>query len=63
MLSPLDTDALVLVALHGDHDVGLVQDKHLNLLGVDHLFFGQPVGHGAGGADHDLLLDFTSSRH
>lgn len=59
--SPLDADALVLVTLHADHDISLVQHKHLNFLGVYHLFFAYPVRHGAWSANHDLLLDFTPS--
>uniref|UniRef100_A0A8D2M6L7 Uncharacterized protein n=1 Tax=Zonotrichia albicollis TaxID=44394 RepID=A0A8D2M6L7_ZONAL len=54
---PLNADALVLVALGGDHHICLIQHKHLDLLGIDEFQFGTPVQHGAGRADDDLLRD------
>uniref|UniRef100_H2SQ26 Uncharacterized protein n=1 Tax=Takifugu rubripes TaxID=31033 RepID=H2SQ26_TAKRU len=51
---PLDADALVPVALHGDHHIGLVQHEHGDLLGVDGLPLGAPVVDGAGRPDDDL---------
>uniref|UniRef100_A0A3Q2QBT9 Uncharacterized protein n=1 Tax=Fundulus heteroclitus TaxID=8078 RepID=A0A3Q2QBT9_FUNHE len=45
---PLDPDALVLVSLRGDHDVGFVQHKHSDLLGIYKLEFTAPVQHCAG---------------
>uniref|UniRef100_A0A672G5A9 Uncharacterized protein n=1 Tax=Salarias fasciatus TaxID=181472 RepID=A0A672G5A9_SALFA len=59
--SPLDADALVLVALRGDHDVGLVQHKHFDLLGVYELEFTAPVQHGARSADNYLLTLISSN--
>uniref|UniRef100_A0A4W4DVP9 Uncharacterized protein n=1 Tax=Electrophorus electricus TaxID=8005 RepID=A0A4W4DVP9_ELEEL len=56
-LLPLDADALVLMALRGDHDVGLVQHEHADLLGVHQLELEEPVEHGPGRANHYLLLD------
>uniref|UniRef100_A0A8C5TZL6 Uncharacterized protein n=1 Tax=Malurus cyaneus samueli TaxID=2593467 RepID=A0A8C5TZL6_9PASS len=44
---PLNADALVLVALRGDHHICLIQHKHLDLLGIYELQFGTPVQHGA----------------
>uniref|UniRef100_A0A8C4ZW28 Uncharacterized protein n=1 Tax=Gadus morhua TaxID=8049 RepID=A0A8C4ZW28_GADMO len=60
---PLDADALVLVALRGDHDVRLVQHKHLDHLGVDELKLDAPVQHGPRGADDDLLLELHAPLH
>lgn len=40
VLQPLNADTLVLVTLHADQDVSLVQYKHPNLLWVYQLFFG-----------------------
>uniref|UniRef100_A0AAY4D9C5 Uncharacterized protein n=1 Tax=Denticeps clupeoides TaxID=299321 RepID=A0AAY4D9C5_9TELE len=54
---PLDADALVLVTLCGNHDVGLVQHKHLDLLGVDEPEFRAPVQHCTRRADHNLFLE------
>uniref|UniRef100_A0A671NG35 Uncharacterized protein n=1 Tax=Sinocyclocheilus anshuiensis TaxID=1608454 RepID=A0A671NG35_9TELE len=31
---PLDTNALVLMALCGDHDISFIQDEHLDLPGL-----------------------------
>uniref|UniRef100_A0A8D2QNU2 Uncharacterized protein n=1 Tax=Zosterops lateralis melanops TaxID=1220523 RepID=A0A8D2QNU2_ZOSLA len=54
---PLNADALVLVALGGNHHISLIQHKHLDLLGIYEFQFGTPVQHGAGCADDDLLRD------
>uniref|UniRef100_A0A8C8ZNG9 Uncharacterized protein n=1 Tax=Prolemur simus TaxID=1328070 RepID=A0A8C8ZNG9_PROSS len=60
---PLDADALILVALSSYHHVGLIQNKHLDLLGVDELELGAPVQHGPRGADDNLLTDFLTPFH
>ena len=60
---PLNPDALVLVALGGDHDVRLVQHKHADLLGVKDLQLDAPVEDGARCSDHDVLLDGGAARH
>uniref|UniRef100_A0A8C0V521 Uncharacterized protein n=1 Tax=Cyanistes caeruleus TaxID=156563 RepID=A0A8C0V521_CYACU len=60
---PLNADALVLVALGGDHHICLIQHEHLDLLGVYEFQFGAPVQHGAGRADYDLLRDLLPSLH
>ncbi|MFT7812897.1 hypothetical protein AGIG_G18398 [Arapaima gigas] len=60
---PLDAYALVLVALCGNHDISLVQDKHLDLLGVDELELYAPVQHCARSADDNLFLDLHPSLH
>uniref|UniRef100_A0A3B4A9Y3 Uncharacterized protein n=1 Tax=Periophthalmus magnuspinnatus TaxID=409849 RepID=A0A3B4A9Y3_9GOBI len=43
--SPLDSYALVLMALCGDHDVGLVQHKNAYFLWLDEFELGTPVEH------------------
>uniref|UniRef100_A0A8C6HLG2 Uncharacterized protein n=1 Tax=Mus spicilegus TaxID=10103 RepID=A0A8C6HLG2_MUSSI len=61
---PLDADALVLVALSRYHHISLVQNKHLDLLGVNELQLGAPVQDGPGGANDNLpilLLTFVAS--
>lgn len=60
---PLDADALVLVALSCYHHVSLVQNKHLDLLGVNELQLGAPVQDGPGGANDNLLTDLLTSVH
>uniref|UniRef100_A0A8D2P2B5 Uncharacterized protein n=1 Tax=Zosterops lateralis melanops TaxID=1220523 RepID=A0A8D2P2B5_ZOSLA len=60
---PLNADALVLVALGGNHHISLIQHKHLDLLGIYEFQFGTPVQHGAGCADDDLLRDLLPSLH
>uniref|UniRef100_A0A3P8XK23 Uncharacterized protein n=1 Tax=Esox lucius TaxID=8010 RepID=A0A3P8XK23_ESOLU len=60
---PLDSDALVLVTLCGDHDVSLVQHKDADLLGVDDLEFGAPVQDRARCPNDDLLLELHPSVH
>uniref|UniRef100_A0A8C9L639 Uncharacterized protein n=1 Tax=Serinus canaria TaxID=9135 RepID=A0A8C9L639_SERCA len=53
---PLNADALVLVALGGDHHICLIQHEHLDLLGIYEFQLGTPVQHGAGCADYDLII-------
>lgn len=60
---PLDADALVLVALSCYHHVSLVQNKHLDLLGVNELQLGAPVQDGPWGANDNLLTDLLTSFH
>ena len=60
---PLNPDALVLVSLGGDHDVGLVQHKHADLLGVKDLQLEAPVEDRARRSDHDVLLDRGAAHH
>uniref|UniRef100_A0A8C6XZG8 Uncharacterized protein n=1 Tax=Naja naja TaxID=35670 RepID=A0A8C6XZG8_NAJNA len=59
--SPLDADALVLVPLGGDHDIGLIQNKHPDLFGVNELELGTPVQDGARCADDDLFGDLLAT--
>lgn len=40
---PLDADTLILVALSSYHHISLIQNKHLDLLGVNELELGTPV--------------------
>uniref|UniRef100_A0A8C2E9Y3 Uncharacterized protein n=1 Tax=Cyprinus carpio TaxID=7962 RepID=A0A8C2E9Y3_CYPCA len=40
---PLDTNALVLMALCGDHDISFIQNEHLDLLGVDEFKLLAPI--------------------
>lgn len=54
---------MVLVTLRGDHDIGLVQHKHFDLLGVNELQFSAPVQHGSRCADNDLLLQLDAALH
>uniref|UniRef100_A0A3Q2QG48 Uncharacterized protein n=1 Tax=Fundulus heteroclitus TaxID=8078 RepID=A0A3Q2QG48_FUNHE len=60
---PVDTDALVPMALHGDHHVGFVQHKHCDLLGVNELVLGAPVQDCAWCPNDNLLLQLDASRH
>lgn len=62
-LLPLDADALILVALSGYHHVSLIQNKHLDLLGVNELEFGAPVQDSPWGANDNLLTDLLPSFH
>lgn len=63
MNSPLDSDTLVLVTLCGDHDIGLVQHKHFDLLGVYKFEFTAPVQHGTRCTNDYLLLKLHASLH
>uniref|UniRef100_K7BL55 V-crk sarcoma virus CT10 oncogene homolog (Avian)-like n=1 Tax=Pan troglodytes TaxID=9598 RepID=K7BL55_PANTR len=58
---PLDADALILVALSGYHDISLIQNKHLDFLGINELELGAPVQHGPRGANDNLLTDLLAS--
>ena len=60
---PLNTDALVLVTLCGDHDIGLVQHKHSDLFGVKDLQLEGPVEDGPRRSDHNLFLNHGAARH
>lgn len=62
-LLPLDADALVLVALSSYHHVCLIQNKHLDLLGVNELELGAPVQNGPRGANDNVLTDLLTSFH
>lgn len=62
-LLPLDADALILVALSSYHHVRLIQNKHLDLLGVNELELGAPVQDSARSADDNLLTDLLTSFH
>uniref|UniRef100_A0A671NK09 Uncharacterized protein n=1 Tax=Sinocyclocheilus anshuiensis TaxID=1608454 RepID=A0A671NK09_9TELE len=53
---PLDTNALVLMALCGDHDISFIQDEHLDLPGLL-----APIQNSARRANHDLFLDIMGS--
>lgn len=59
-LLPLDADALVLVALSSYHHVCLIQNKHLDLLGVNELELGAPVQNGPRGANDNVLTDLLT---
>ena len=63
MTVPVDADALVPMTLRGDHHVGLVQNEHGDLLGVDELVLGAPVEDGAGRPDDNVLLQLDASLH
>uniref|UniRef100_A0A3B4GXU2 Uncharacterized protein n=1 Tax=Pundamilia nyererei TaxID=303518 RepID=A0A3B4GXU2_9CICH len=41
--APVDSNALVPVALGGDHHISLIQHKHGDLFGVNELVLGAPV--------------------
>uniref|UniRef100_A0A3Q0SB52 Uncharacterized protein n=1 Tax=Amphilophus citrinellus TaxID=61819 RepID=A0A3Q0SB52_AMPCI len=59
---PLDAYTLVLVTLCGDHNVSLVEHKHLNFLGVYKPEFTAPIQHGPRCANNYLFLQcFISS--
>uniref|UniRef100_A0A3B3TQR4 Uncharacterized protein n=1 Tax=Poecilia latipinna TaxID=48699 RepID=A0A3B3TQR4_9TELE len=58
---PLDSDALVLVSLRGDHDVGFVQHKHSDLLGIYKPELIAPVQHRTRCPNNYLFLQFTAS--
>uniref|UniRef100_A0A8C1NQ08 Uncharacterized protein n=1 Tax=Cyprinus carpio TaxID=7962 RepID=A0A8C1NQ08_CYPCA len=51
---PLDTNALVLMALCGDHDISFIQDEHLDPLGLDEFKLLAPIQNCTGSANHDL---------
>lgn len=53
---PLDTNALVLMALCGDHDISFIQDEHLDPLGLDEFKLLAPIQNCTGSANHDLFL-------
>ena len=60
---PLDADALILVALSSYHHVSLIQNKHLDLLGVNELELGAPVQNSPRGANDNVLTDLLTSFH
>uniref|UniRef100_A0A8C4JVB8 Uncharacterized protein n=1 Tax=Dromaius novaehollandiae TaxID=8790 RepID=A0A8C4JVB8_DRONO len=45
--SPLNADALILMALGRYHHISLIQDKHFDFLGIYEFQFGTPVQHSA----------------
>uniref|UniRef100_A0A673LWD4 Uncharacterized protein n=1 Tax=Sinocyclocheilus rhinocerous TaxID=307959 RepID=A0A673LWD4_9TELE len=53
---PLDTNALVLMALCGDHDISFIQDEHLDLPGVDEFKLLAPIQNSTRSANHDLTV-------
>lgn len=59
----MDADALILMALSSYHHVGLIQNKHLDLLGVNELELGTPVQNSSRGANDNLLTDLLTSFH
>uniref|UniRef100_A0A8C9YQY7 Uncharacterized protein n=1 Tax=Sander lucioperca TaxID=283035 RepID=A0A8C9YQY7_SANLU len=60
---PMDPNALVPVALRGDHHISLVEHKHRNLLGVNELVLGAPVEDCAWCSNDNLLLQLHASLH
>uniref|UniRef100_G3W1Y5 Uncharacterized protein n=1 Tax=Sarcophilus harrisii TaxID=9305 RepID=G3W1Y5_SARHA len=58
---PLDTDTLILMALRGYHYVSFIQNKHLDLLGVNEFQLGAPIQDGARSTNHNLLTDLLAS--
>uniref|UniRef100_A0A670J517 Uncharacterized protein n=1 Tax=Podarcis muralis TaxID=64176 RepID=A0A670J517_PODMU len=52
---PLDADALILVTLGGYHDIGFIQDKDFDLLGVNEFQLGAPIQDGARCANDNLF--------
>lgn len=60
---PVDSDALVPMALHSDHHISLVQHKHCDLLWVNKFVLGAPVKDCARCSDHNLLLQLDASLH
>lgn len=61
--SPLDSDALVLVTLGGNHDISFIQHKYPDLFWVKKLKFSTPVLHRARGTNNNLFLELCSFRH
>uniref|UniRef100_A0A8C9S8C9 Uncharacterized protein n=1 Tax=Scleropages formosus TaxID=113540 RepID=A0A8C9S8C9_SCLFO len=51
---PLDAYTLILVALCGNHDISLIQHKHLDLFGINELKLEAPVQHCARSANDNL---------
>lgn len=51
------------MALSRYHHISLVQNKHLDLLGVNELQFGAPVQDGPRGTDDNLLTHLLTSFH
>lgn len=61
--APVDSNALVPVALGGDHHISLIQHKHGDLFGVNELVLGAPVVDCARCTNDNLLLQLGSSLH
>lgn len=61
--APVDSNALVPVALGGDHHISLIQHKHSDLFGVNELVLGAPVVDCARCTNDNLLLQLGSSLH
>lgn len=60
---PLDTYALVLMALGGNHHISFIQNKHLDLLGFDELQLLTPVQDSTRSTNHNLFRQLCSSLH
>uniref|UniRef100_A0A668VBF9 Uncharacterized protein n=1 Tax=Oreochromis aureus TaxID=47969 RepID=A0A668VBF9_OREAU len=58
-LAPVDSNALVPVALGGDHHISLIQHKHSDLFGVNELVLGAPVVDCARCTNDNLLLEYN----
>lgn len=57
------TNALILMTLLGNHDVGFVEHKAFDLGRIDASIFDEPVEHLSRRSDHNLLLDLRSACH
>uniref|UniRef100_A0A671NBS4 Uncharacterized protein n=1 Tax=Sinocyclocheilus anshuiensis TaxID=1608454 RepID=A0A671NBS4_9TELE len=53
---PRDTNALVLMALCGDHDISFIQDEHLDLPGVDEFKLLAPIQNSTGSRTVQKIL-------
>ena len=60
---PLDSDGLILVALRVDHNVGLIKDKDVDLLQVNHSETCAPVEQGARRTDDDVVRQLLTSHN
>jgi len=60
---PLDSDGLVLVALRVDHNVGLIKDKDVDLLQVNHSETRAPVEQRARRTDDDVVCQLLTSHN
>lgn len=60
---PLDADALILVTLGGYHDIGFIQDKDFDLLGVNEFQLGAPIQDGARCANDNLFSNLLATFH
>uniref|UniRef100_A0A669DPA3 Secreted protein n=1 Tax=Oreochromis niloticus TaxID=8128 RepID=A0A669DPA3_ORENI len=60
-LAPVDSNALVPVALGGDHHISLIQHKHSDFFGVNELVLGAPIVDCARCTNDNLLLQLEIS--